>query len=104
MTQPNIFDYAESQRQRDKGMEAAEFSYGSNEWLIEARKIAEILASKNGEVTVEDVLRFCPRPTSVSVNATGSLFKGKKWVPIGFKSSTKISSHARQIRIWRLAD
>lgn len=84
------------------GMEAAQFSYGSQEWLLEARKVAEILAAKYGETNSDAVLRICPKPLGVSPNAIGSLFKGKQWVCVGRMQTSKVSGHGREIRRWAL--
>jgi hypothetical protein len=35
-------------------------------------------------------------------NAWGSIFRGKEWECIGWRKSTRVSNHARAIRIWRL--
>lgn len=85
------FDLIEGLRLRDIGMESASCSYGAAEWLEKAREVAKMLAMKNGETNACDVLRQCPRPASVSPNATGSIFKGKAWRCVGHVKTEKIS-------------
>lgn len=97
-----LFDLAASREARDKGMEAAANGYGASDWLDQARKVAEILAARHGEVTADMVQAICPRPASVSPAASGSLFRGKKWRCIGFTQSSQVSRHAGAIRRWVL--
>lgn len=104
MTNLPLFDLSEGIRLRDKGMGNAAYSYGADEWLSQARNVAAILAAKNGETDIDQVLKLCPRPLSVSVNSTGSVFKDKRFVFTGNrKQSSKTNAHAREIKLWRLA-
>jgi hypothetical protein len=98
----DLFDISEGRLLKQKGMEAAEFSYQASEWLERARSVAELLVAKRGEVTSDDVLRVCPRPPEVSFNATGSLFRGKKWKSIGWTNTAQTQGHCRAIRRWVL--
>lgn len=99
----NLFDLPASRAARDTGMEKAAYSsQKSAEWLSQARKVAEHLAMKHGETTSDAVQMICPKPEGVHQNACGSIFKGKKWVCTGFTQTSKVSGHARIIRIWGL--
>ena len=103
MENPNLFDVAEARRLRDRGMDIAA-SYPNDAWLTTARAVAEMLASKHGEVTIDDVIKHCPRPANVSPNTTGSIFKGKRWHCVGFAQSEQTQRHAGTIRRWVLND
>lgn len=97
----NLFDAATSRRLKEQGMSIAA-SHPNDSWLSQAQATAHLLAATNGECTIDDVLRICPRPSNISPNATGSVFAGKKWKVIGHTNTTKISGHAREIKIWAL--
>ena len=100
----DLFSLPEGLRQRDIGMEAAAHSYGAQKWLVKARAVAKMLAMTNGETNACEVLRQCPRPASVSPNATGSIFKGKAWRCVGHIKTEKVSGHGRTIKTWTLSD
>lgn len=94
-----LFNAAASRKLKERGLDIAE-SFPADYWVQRARAVAELLAAKNGSVTSDDVLRVCPRPADVPPNATGSLFRGKKWKCIGTQQSEQVSRHAGIIRIW----
>lgn len=104
MNMTDLFNSTASRSARDAGMEQAAFSFDAQNWLTEVRAVARMLIAKNGEVTIDDVLRICPRPPWISPNATGSVFKGGEFVACGYTQTAKVSSHARAVRIWRLKD
>lgn len=85
---------------RDKALE----SVGSHNepWTSKARSVALMLASKNGEVNINDVLRICPRPNHININATGSVMRDKRLKLIGYTTSLKRSSHARKIGVYSI--
>lgn len=97
----NLFDYAAAQRLRDIGMEAAS-SYPNDSWVKQARSTALILAARNGEVTINDVLKVFPPPKDLNPNAIGSVMKTKQLKRIGETISDKVSSHARRIGVYTL--
>lgn len=101
---PEQFDLIEALRRKELGLEMAAYGYGAAQWLAEARKVAEMLAAKQGEITSDDLLRVCPKPPHVSHQAIGSLFRTPRWRCIGRRPSAKISGHGREIRIWVLND
>ena len=96
-----LFNAAEGRRQRDLGM-AISASYPGDAWVLQARTIGEIIAAKQGSVTIDQILMVCPRPKDVSPNATGSIFRGKRWKCIGFAQSSQVQRHAGLIRRWAL--
>ncbi len=104
MTQITIFDRLKALELRDKGMDQAAYSLNAQGWLQSAQAVARHLAAKNGETTIDEVLAVCPRPPNVSVNATGSIFRGKDWKLIGNTQSSKVASRARRVGIWALND
>lgn len=73
------------------------------DWLEEAGDTAEILCRKRGVVTIEDVLKVCPRPTYVHRNTTGKVFD-KRFVAIGWRRSDRPAMNGRQVRIWKLKE
>jgi hypothetical protein len=102
--QTDIFDYLESVRLRDLGINSAANGYNASEWVSKARTVALHLAATRGEVSIEDVLRVTPRPPEVSVNATGAVMRHKRLILSGYTQSAKTSSHARRIGLYRLKD
>lgn len=98
-----ILNYIESARLRDHGMLAAANGYGAGDWLCRAREVAIYQAGNYGETTIDDVLRVCPRPASVSPAATGSVFKDKRFKCVGITESAQVQRHAGIIRRWSIA-
>lgn len=72
------------------------------DWLDDCRVTARKLLQKELCITVEDVLKICPRPRYLRPNITGSIFKHDDFMPIGYTLSRKPSSHSRVIRKWTL--
>ena len=98
-----LFDYAESTKNRDQGMESA--TQGRAEILTRVKTLAQHIARINGKVTADDVRReFEYRGGNWSElgNAAGSIFKGKNWNCVGFENSSVATSHARALRVWVL--
>jgi hypothetical protein len=96
--QPNLLDYIESQRLRDTGMALA--AVKGADWLGNARSVAQMLAMKNGEVTINDIYGVIGLPDNA--NAAGSVFKGKHWQCVGITQSGRVKRHAGTIRRWVL--
>ena len=96
------FNFSESMNRKEAGMAAAAAS--KNIVLDQARSIARLLAAQNGEVTADDVQRELERRDLPSLGpAAGSLFRTKDFVFTGKRiKSSKISNHAREIRVWAL--
>lgn len=87
---------------KDKGMQRV---YGNNfEWVDQARIVAKNLATQYGSVSIDEVLEHCPRPAHIHPNATGTVFREKCWMKIGYKQSTISSAHARAIGVFRLKE
>lgn len=97
---PNLFDAAKAKQLRDAGIEAAAYSYGASEWLVAAQRVAKDLATSYGDVDIDQVLKWCPRPLHVSPNATGAVFRKKNWKCVGYVQSTQTSRRLGIIRKW----
>jgi hypothetical protein len=98
-----LFDYAESKKCRDQGMDIA--TQGRAEALMRARVLALNIVRLNGRVTADDVRReyeYRGRDWSELGNAAGSIFKGNDWKCVGFENSSVATSHARALRVWEL--
>lgn len=98
----DLFSLAEARQLRDEGMERAANS--AAEWLNKCRETAVYLGRTKGSVSIDEVLQLCERPEWVSPNATGSVFRDKRFKLVGYKQSTKTSAHARRIGIYQLND
>jgi hypothetical protein len=96
-----LWNSAEGRRLKERGLDVIE-SYPNDQWVQKARAIAEMLAAKNGEVTMDEILKVLPRPPDVHPNSCGAVFRGKRWKQIGTKQSEQVSRHAGIIRIWKL--
>lgn len=94
-----LYSWAESKKLRDRGIEAVS-SFPNDLWVAKARSIAEMLAAKSGNVTINDVLKICPRPEGVHPNAVGSVMRSKHLRLVSFTQSDKTSAHARRIGIY----
>lgn len=99
--QTSIFDYLEGTRRRDAGV--AQVEANNSDWVQQARNTALMLAAQNGEVTSDEVQKLCPRPAHIHPNATGSIFKDKRFRFIGHTPTKRIDGHARTIKIWGIA-
>lgn len=98
----DLFDYAEAQKARDAGIARLHENLIADSWIAQAREFALLYAAKHGEVSADDVLKFCPRPSDVHKNSVGAIFRSKQLRLVGFKQSSKVSSHARRIGIYQV--
>lgn len=71
-------------------------------WLDEARAAAKRLLKKRAYVTIEDVLKICPRPTYIHRNTTGNVFRDDDFTAFGWAPSKRPLMNGRQVRLWRL--
>lgn len=78
------------------------FTKGRQEWLDEARETARNLLKKSKFITVEDVLKKCPRPQYIHKNTVGSIFKDDDFVAVGWRRSARPLMNGRQVRVWTL--
>lgn len=98
---PPHFDLFAAALARDVGL-ARVSSFPNDSWIAQARSMALILAAKQGEITINDVLQRLPRPDHIHPNAVGSVMRCKELKKIGYTKSSKVSSHARAIGIYTL--
>ena len=104
-TEPShpLFDYVESQRLRDEGIEIAAENAGSV--VLRVQTIARELRRRQRFVTADDVQRvmFERKISSTELgNGAGSMFRGKgQWRKTGrYISSVRIPAHGRDIPVW----
>jgi len=105
--QPNIFDFAEAKRLKERGMATAAKS--RNELLNVARECAIWYAKEfHGTCSADDVakvMNYRGYNYSDLGNAAGSIFKASDWNFTGsYVKSKKVSAHARDIKVWRLKE
>lgn len=97
------FNLFEGRKLRDLGMDTA--ADNNSTALSVARKLAIKVASSRAdrECTIDDVQRILI-PTDIRLGmAAGSVFKGRQWVFTGrYAQTERKTSHARQVKIWRL--
>jgi len=75
-------------------------------WIEDCRAAARrLLREQLGrEVTIEDVVEQCPRPTYIHVNTAGQVFRCDDFVACGWVKARKPTSNSRYIMKWRLSD
>ena len=99
MTEETQFDLFQGRRLRDEGMSVAAANRMTT--LEEARIVAEQLAASKGDITIDDVNEVIEARGMHLGPAAGSVFRSEKWVPVGYRQTTKKTSHARPVRVWR---
>ena len=73
---------------------------GNGLWLAKARQYAVTHAEKHGFVTSDDVLASVGICQSPSV--AGAIFKDSRFAKTGYTPSRRVSTHGRDIAVWRL--
>jgi hypothetical protein len=73
-------------------------------WLLDCQAAARKLLRTRLDITIEDVLEVCPRPSYIHKNTTGSVFRHDDFVAFAFAKARKPSSHSRYVMRWRLSD
>lgn len=79
------------------------FNREKKEWLEECRAAARKLLCDRPFVTIEDVLKECPRPKHIHPNITGHVFNDTDFKPVGWLPSKRPAMNGRYVRTWRLA-
>ncbi len=72
----------------------------NNLWLAKARQYAARHATSHGFVTSDDVLASVGVCQSPSV--AGAIFKDSRFTKTGYTPSRRITTHGRDIAVWRL--
>lgn len=71
-------------------------------WIENARVTARKLLENKSLITIEDVLKECPRPPYLHRNTTGSIFRYDDFVPVGWRKSERPLMNGRFVRVWRM--
>jgi hypothetical protein len=103
MDQPSLFDADLSLALKARGIAFAEA--GNMTELEAARVIAKTHPRAYEGITADDVnsLREELGRTAPLGNSSGALFRGGDWTPTGeYRNATRITSHARALKVWRL--
>jgi hypothetical protein len=98
--QRDLFDLREGRRQRDVGMDRA--AQGRLIVLEKARAACRraALARSTRYATIDDAGAL----VAALGNAAGLVFRGAEWQATPhWWPSVRVSNHARQVRVWRLA-
>lgn len=99
-TNHNEFNAKKGQALKDRGLAIAEANCSA--WLGIARGFAMRYAKKHGEVTSDDVQRYCPRPIGVNHNAVGAVMRQPYLEHTGkHVLSSRVSAHRRVIGVFR---
>ena len=100
------FDINEATVRKEEGLVTA--SLTRKDLLDVAKIIAARLAWKNGTVTYDDVfkeMRAQGYHPECMGNAAGSVFRGDQFVFTGeWRKSTRVTNHARVIRVWKMKE
>lgn len=84
------------------------FQKTKEDWLLQARKVAQELLYERDHITIMDVLQVCPFPDYLgrrARNTIGNVFHNDTvFRPIGYTTATTPASHAHVIRIWTLRE
>ena len=92
-------------RLKAAGMESCARHY--RDQLLKAQRIAVELARIHGTVTSDDVREEALKRglnLSFSKNWSGSVWKGKDWIKVGYVPSRHPGGHGRVIAQWKLDD
>jgi len=100
-----LFDGEASEQAKRDGMLRAAAS--RKLMLLDAQRVAIILAMRDGEVNADDVVQWYANHaidlTAKLGNAMGSLFRGSEWQWTGkFIKSARLHAHSNLLRVWCL--
>lgn len=73
------------------------------DWLARARAVARQLGAHR-DITIDDVRRVCPPPSSVDPRVMGAVFKTSEWRLLDHVSSLRGACHHRPVGLFRLID
>jgi len=98
-----MFDKQESVSRKQEGLEQA--ADGKDSLLSIAREIAVGIARTKGTVHADDVGKEMARRGLQSLGpSSGHIFRDEQFVWTGeWVESTRVTNHARMLRVWRLA-
>lgn len=71
-------------------------------WIDTMRTIAASIAVSAGMVSTDELRKWADEHNfqPQHSNAWGGIFRGRLWVPLGWKNSKYKANHARRILIW----
>jgi hypothetical protein len=72
-----------------------------DDWLSEARAVAERLGEDGRLVTVNDVRDQCPPPPDVDPRVMGALLRKPQWELVNYVRSTRSTCHGRPVGQFR---
>jgi hypothetical protein len=78
------------------------FAQSKVQWLADARQTARELLKTRDEITIEDVLEVCPKPSYLHRNTVGSVFHSGDFKVVDTAFAKKPSSNKRRICVWGL--
>ncbi len=79
------------------------FKKARQEWMEQCRVTARHLLRRRRYITIEDVLKECPRPKWVHRNTTGFVFRTSDFRPAGSLPSVRPEMNGRYVKVWALA-
>ena len=81
---------------KESALEA--FEESSADYLARARRYALTLIRHRDSITVDDVRKKFPPPSSVDPRVMGAIFNTSDWVAVGFVNSNRRACHKRPVR------
>ena len=78
------------------------FEEAQPDWLATARHVAFILGADGSEVTIDDVRTRVPPPKHIDPRIMGAVMLSKDWIKVGYRNSTRTTSHKRPVAVFKL--
>jgi len=69
-----------------------------------ARVVAAFICREEGTVTVDQLRDVFPPPDEFDARVCGSVFTGPMFNAVGYTQTKRVTSHARTIRVFELAE
>jgi hypothetical protein len=80
------------------------FEQRDADFLNHCRSLAVQIASRQGEVSINDIRKHIQVPSGVHPSVLGAVFRTKQFKKIGLCEASHKEAHARVIRVYALAD
>ena len=90
----------EGLRQRDAALDTLEDTRAR--WVAAALVIAERLARVNGTVTADSLRAAFPVPADYDARVVGAVLRNRRFVRVGYRATSRATSHARPIAVFKL--
>jgi len=78
------------------------FRTNKEQWIQEARQIAQKLLLNRGQITIEDLLEVHPLPKYIKKNLLGRVFQDDIFQAVGYTKARRTMAKGHIIRIWEL--